>query len=104
MSCKRSWTFEDSLKIGEFGIKMQSTRIQRPVWIMVNGSLCEFQKTQLVIISDFMEAIFHVQARFWQGSLLNKVSLTADVIGKSQVRWTCCKVLIRWSKNRYGCQ
>lgn len=57
----------------------------------MNGSLCEFQKTQLVIISDFMEAIFHVQANFWQGSLLNKVSFTADVIGKSQVRLTCCK-------------
>lgn len=51
---------------------------------MINSNLCEFQKTQLVIISNFMEAIFHVQTSFWQGSLLNKASWTADSIGKSQ--------------------
>jgi len=68
----------------------------------MNSSLCEFQKTQLVIISNFMEAIFHVQTSSWQGSFLNKVSWTTDAIGKSQVRWTFCKVWARWGKNRYG--
>lgn len=62
--------------------KPPGTRIQSPASIMMNSSLYEFQKTQLVIISDFMEAIFHVQTSFWQGLLLNKVCWTADATEK----------------------